>query len=72
MFIHPKFLDMLRLHSKSVMKLNSALVIFFILSSFVIVLNLGTISNTYGYVINATLVDPRFINVSSNGKKEKL
>lgn len=67
LFIHPKFLDMLRLHSKSVMKLNSALVIFFILSSFVIVLNLGTISNTYGYVINATLVDPRLSNMSSNG-----
>lgn len=67
LFIHPKFLDMLRLHSKSVMKLNSALVIFFILSSFVIVLNLGTISNTYGYVINATLVDPHLSNMSSNG-----
>ena len=40
--VHPKFLDMLRLHSKTIMKLNSALVIFLILSSFVAVFNAAT------------------------------
>ena len=49
---------MLRLHSKTIMKLNSALVIFIVLSSFVAVLNLATINNTYNHVANVTLVNP--------------
>ena len=40
------------------MKLNSALVIFIILSSFVAVLNVATINNTYNHVENVTIVDP--------------
>jgi len=31
LFVHPKFLDMLRLHSKSIMKINAVLLIFLIL-----------------------------------------
>jgi len=58
LFVHPKFLDMLRLHSKSVMKLNSALVILMILSSFVVVLNVSTVDNSFTFVENVTLVDP--------------
>jgi len=58
LFVHPKFLDMLRLHSKTIMKLNSALVIFIVLSSFVAVLNVATINNTYNHVANVTLVNP--------------
>ena len=46
-FIHPKFLDMLQLHSKTIMKINSALVIFLILGSFVIVLNISTVNYLY-------------------------
>ena len=58
LFVHPKFLDMLRLHSKTIMKLNSALVIFLILSSFVAVFNVATINNTYRFVENITIVNP--------------
>ena len=58
LFVHPKFLDMLRLHSKTIMKLNSALVIFLILSSFVAVFNAATINNTYKFVENVTIVNP--------------
>ena len=58
LFVHPKFLDMLRLHSKTIMKLNSALVIFLILSSFVAVFNVATINNTYSFVENVTIVNP--------------
>ena len=58
LFVHPKFLDMLRLHSKTIMKLNSALVIFLILSSFVAVFNAATINNTYRFVENVTIVNP--------------
>ena len=49
---------MLRLHSKTIMKLNSALVIFLILSSFVAVFNVATINNTYSFVENVTIVNP--------------
>jgi len=49
LFVHPKFLDMLRLHSKTIFKINSALVIFMVLLSFVICLNVSTISYTYPY-----------------------
>ena len=58
LFVHPKFLDMLRLHSKTIMKLNSALVIFLILSSFVAVFNVATTNNTYRFVENVTIVNP--------------
>jgi len=49
LFVHPKFLDMLRLHSKTIFKVNSALVIFFVLLSFVSVLNVSTVNYIYTY-----------------------
>ena len=55
LFVHPKFLDMLRLHSKTVMKLNSAFLLFVILSSFVVVLNVATVDYSYSFRPNATL-----------------
>jgi len=55
LFVHPKFLDMLRLHSKTVMKLNSAFLLFIILSSFVVVLNVATVDYSYSFRPNATL-----------------
>lgn len=55
LFVHPKFLDMLRLHSKSVMKLNAAFLLFIILGSFVIVLNVATADYSYSYKNNASL-----------------
>ncbi|XP_023337962.1 uncharacterized protein LOC111708736 [Eurytemora carolleeae] len=60
LFVHPKFLDMLRLHSKTIMKINSALVIFFILGSFVIVLNISTVNYSYPYIYNSTEVVSNF------------
>merc|ERR1719232_2382016 len=47
LFVHPKFLDMLRLHSKTIFKLPAAFLLFVILSMFVIVLNAATIQNIY-------------------------
>jgi len=57
LFVHPKFLDMLRLHSKSVMKMNAAFLLFIILCSFVTVLNVSTISYSYGYNYNVSLLN---------------
>ena len=57
LFVHPKFLDMLRLHSKSVMKMNAAFLLFIILCSFVTVLNVSTLSYSYGYNYNVSLVN---------------
>jgi len=57
LFVHPKFLDMLRLHSKSVMKMNAAFLLFIILSSFVTVLNVATVNYSYGYNYNVSLFD---------------
>jgi len=54
LFVHPKFLDMLRLHSKTVFKINSALVIFVVLLSFVVALNISTSNYTYPYNYNGT------------------
>jgi len=59
LFVHPKFLDMLRLHSKSVMKLNAAFLLFIILSSFVIVLNVSTIDYSYGYNYNISVINDK-------------
>ena len=47
LFVHPKFLDMLRLHSKTIFKLPAAFLLFVILSMFVIVLNAATVSYIY-------------------------
>ena len=59
LFVHPKFLDMLRLHSKSVMKLNAAFLLFIILSSFVIVLNVSTIDYSYDYNYNISVINEK-------------
>jgi hypothetical protein len=49
LLVHPKILDMLRLHSKKVVKLNSAFLVGLLLSSFVAIFNVWSISNTYKY-----------------------
>ena len=41
LFVHPKFLEKMRLHSKTVMKINAAAAIAFILLGFVVVQNLS-------------------------------
>jgi len=55
LFVHPKFLDMMRLHSKTVFKLNAAFLLFLILSMFVIILNVATVSSIYPDQENITL-----------------
>ena len=42
LFGHRKFLDMLRLHSKTVFKLNAAFVVFFLWTAFIVLHNMGT------------------------------
>jgi len=49
LLVNPKILDMLRLHSKKVIKLNSAFLVFVLLSSFVAIFNLSSINNTYRF-----------------------
>ncbi len=41
LFVHPKFVRKLRLHSKTIMKLNAAIVVFLVISIFVVVQNLS-------------------------------
>jgi len=62
LFIHPKFLNMLRLHSKTIFKVHSALVIFVILLCFVVVMNVSTIEYTYSYQTNNSDSRPDHIN----------
>ncbi len=49
LFIHPKFTKKLRLHSKTVMKVNAALAIFLALLGFVVVQNYLLAPYIYGY-----------------------
>lgn len=58
LFIHPKFLEMLRLHSKTIVKINTALIILVILVCFVTVLNMSTFSYTYPHMFNTTTPQP--------------
>ena len=46
---------MLRLHSKTVFKLNAAFLMFLILTMFVIILNVATVNNIYPHQGNLTL-----------------
>ena len=46
---------MMRLHSKTVFKLNAAFLLFLILSMFVIILNVATVSSIYPDQENITL-----------------
>ncbi|PSN55052.1 hypothetical protein C0J52_04144 [Blattella germanica] len=48
LFGNIKFLDMLRLHSKTVFKLNAAFVVFFLWTAFIVLLNLGTLKFWHG------------------------
>jgi hypothetical protein len=47
LFEHPKFLEMMRLHSKTIMKLNAAFLVVLVLAAFVTVLNLSTVNYSY-------------------------
>eukprot|EP00092_Neocalanus_flemingeri_P021440 GFUD01023246.1.p1 GENE.GFUD01023246.1~~GFUD01023246.1.p1 ORF type:complete len:436 (+),score=65.88 GFUD01023246.1:156-1463(+) len=55
--VHPKFLDMLRLHSKKVVKVNSAFLIGILLSSLSAILNISSFNKTYPYNQNFTFSD---------------
>jgi len=68
LFIHPKFVGMMRLHSKTIVKINSALVIFVVLLSFVICLNISTVNYTYSYSDNYTntVLDPGVLGSNSS------
>ena len=65
LFVHPKFLQKVRLHSKTVMKMNAAVIVFLTIALFVIVQNLALEKYLWGYVAtgNGTWVQ----NVAKNG-----
>jgi len=65
LLIHPKILDMLRLHSKRVIKLNSAFLVFVLFSSFVTLFNISSINNTFKFNKNFSFPDL----VTNNTKK---
>ena len=54
LFVHPKFLENVRLHSKTIMKMNAALVVFLVLAGFVVVQNLIFSNCIYGYNENVS------------------
>lgn len=54
LFVHPKFLEKMRLHSKTIMKLNVAIILFLVVASFVLVQNAATVNLAYGF-------DPTFV-----------
>ena len=41
-FEHPKFLEMMRLHSKTILKLNASILAVFVNAAFIVTLNLAT------------------------------
>ncbi|XP_064080856.1 uncharacterized protein LOC135197733 isoform X2 [Macrobrachium nipponense] len=45
LFSHKKFLNMLRLHSKTILKMNASAVVFFLMSLFAVVNNVSAFSN---------------------------
>ena len=49
LFVHPKFLEKMRLHFKTIMKLNAALIVFLVLAGFVLVQNLSLVRFAYFY-----------------------
>lgn len=65
LFVHPKFLEKVRLHSKTVMKMNAAVIVFLTIALFVIVQNLALGKYLWGYVRtgNGTWVQ----NLAKNG-----
>jgi len=61
LFEHPKLLEMMRLHSKTIAKINAAFLAIIILAGFCAVLNMSTIEYAYSYsptIINNTNVNP--------------
>mgnify|MGYP001164377276 CR=1 FL=1 len=63
LFIHPKFLDMLRLHSKTIFKLPAAFLLFLMLSAFVVVLNVATVSYIYDSKVCPVFFRNEYINL---------
>ena len=47
LFEHPKILEMMRLHSKTIMKLNACILLIVILASFTVTLNMATFDYSY-------------------------
>ncbi len=76
LFVHPKFLDKVRLHSKTVMKLNTAVLVFAVIAAFVVVQNLTLEKFFWGWVddhhgggngtVNATASSKSNVTVEMN------
>ena len=68
LFVHPKFLEKVRLHSKTVMKMNAALIVFLTIALFVVVQNLALEKYLWGHVAtgNGTVVQALAKNGSNN------
>ena len=49
LFIHPKFLENVRLHSKTIMKVNAAFIVFLVIAVFVVVQNLWLANYLNGF-----------------------
>jgi len=61
LFEHPKLLEMMRLHSKTILKINAAFLAIIVLAGFCAVLNMSTVEYAYGYsssIVNNTNVNP--------------
>ena len=50
LFVHPKFIEKMRLHSKTVMKVNAALLALVLVGAFVVVQNISMARFMAGYV----------------------
>ena len=68
LFVHPKFLEKVRLHSKTVMKMNAALIVFLTIALFVVVQNLALEKYLWSHVAtgNGTVVQALAKNGSNN------
>ena len=55
LFEHPKILEMMRLHSKTIAKMNAAILTILVLTGFNVVLNLSTIDYSYWTVDNLNI-----------------
>ena len=55
LFEHPKILEQMRLHSKTVMKLNASIVVVVVITSFIVTLNMAMVDYSYFEVSNATI-----------------
>lgn len=69
LFEHPKILEMMRLHSKTIAKINAAILAMLVLAAFVIVLNLATINYSFWFIqpsINQTMPEDWYSNSTIN------